>query len=259
MREHAVDLFGKHVLLLLVQQHFADDLFDKIVLFVDDLRFVALVQHVGQIDGVFFGDLLVLFEKFESVPALVDDVGILLFQDGDDLVQLVLDLIRIHHGIFRMVVVAVAGHVVVLVHQPFGRLVSPVVDGGVQQRIQPAALSRRDGHDGDAQHFGQAVHVDLHAALLHDVHHVQRHHDRFAQFEELQGKVQAALQNGRIDDVDDDVHFVAEDKVTRDRLLHRVGGEAVGTGKIDEVDLLVMVADGALHLFDGNARPVGDL
>ena len=53
----------------------------------------------------------------------------------------------------------------VLVHEGVGPFGVFVVNGGVNEYVQPRPLACGDGYDGHAEHFGQAVHVNLHAAL----------------------------------------------------------------------------------------------
>ena len=203
------------------------------------------------------GDLLVAFQQLERVPAQVGQAGVALLQRGDDLVDLVLDLVRVDHGVFGVVVVLVVGHRLVLVDQQVGAGAVLVVGRRVQQGVQAAALPGRHRDDRDAQHLGQAVQVDLHAALFHNVHHVQGHDHRLAQLQELQRQVKPAFQRGGVHHVDDDVHLVAEDELAADRLLHGVGGQAVGAGQVHQVDVQAVVLDRALHLFHRHARPVG--
>ena len=219
----------------------SDDLADEVVFLVDDVGLVAAVQHPGQVHRVFFGDLLVPLQQLDGVPAQVGQAGVAAAQLGDDLVDLVLDLVRVDHGVFGMVVVLVVGHRLVLVDQQVGAGAVLVVGRRV------------------AQHFGQAVQVDLHAPLFHNVHHVQGHDHRLAQLQQLQRQVQPPLQGRGVHHVDDDVHLVAEDELPADRLLHGVRGQAVGAGQVHQVDVQPVVLDRALHLFHRDPRPVGDL
>ena len=250
---------GQDVLALFVDQHLVDDLADEVVFLVDDVGLVAAVQHPGQVHRVFFGDLLVPLQQLDGVPAQVGQAGVAAAQLGDDLVDLVLDLVRVDHGVFGMVVVLVVGHRLVLVDQQVGAGAVLVVGRCVEQGVQAAALPGRHRDDRDAQHFGQAVQVDLHAPLFHNVHHVQGHDHRLAQLQQLQCQVQPPLQGRGVHHVDDDVHLVAEDELPADRLLHGIRGQAVGAGQVHQVDVQTVVLDRALHLFHRDPRPVGDL
>ena len=61
--QQPVRLVGEGGLFLLVHQHFLDDLVDKVVFLVDDVLFVAAVQHVGQVHGVALHNLLVPLQQ----------------------------------------------------------------------------------------------------------------------------------------------------------------------------------------------------
>ena len=181
VREGAVELIGEDVLPLLVDHDFMDDLVDEVVLLIDDVRFVASVEDGRKFDGVFFRDLFVALEKLDGVPAFVGGIGVLFVEFTDNGVDLILDGIRIDHRIFRVMVVNVVGGGLVLVDEMIGPRAVLVVDGGVEEGIEPLPLSRRHGDDGDAEHLGEAVHIDLHAALCNDVHHVESHDDGLAE------------------------------------------------------------------------------
>ena len=236
-----------------------NDLVDEVVLLVDDLRLIVLVQHVGQIDGVFFRDLLVVFKQFERIPTLVGKIRILLVQLRNDAVDLVLDRIRIHHGIFGMMIMDMMGNLRMLMDELLGFRMPLVVNCRMQQDVKALALPRTDGNDGNAQHLGQTVQIDLHAALFHNVHHVERQDNGLFQLQKLERQIETALERRGVHDVDHDVHFVAQDKLTGDRLLHRVRRETVRPGKIDKMNPLIVLPNGAFHLFDGHPGPVRDL
>ena len=104
MRQNAVDLFGKNILFLLMKKYFVYDLADKIIFLVDDLRFIIFIQNIRKIDGIFFHDLLIPFQQFDRMPTIIRKIGIFFFQCSDDPVDLILDHVRIHHGVFGMVV-----------------------------------------------------------------------------------------------------------------------------------------------------------
>ena len=158
-----------------------DDLVDEVVLLIDDVRFVTSVEDGRKLHGVFFRDLLVAFQKLDGVPAFVGSIGVLFVEFTYNGVDLIFDGIRIDHRVFRVMVVDVMRGGLVVVDEIVGPRAVLVVDGGVEEGIEPLPLSRRHGDDGDAEHFGQAVHIDLHAALLNDIHHVESHDDGLAE------------------------------------------------------------------------------
>ena len=71
-------------------------------------------------------------------------VGIFFCEGGDDLIDLVFDVVRIHHGKFRVVVVVpVVRYGGVFVHQRIGAGVPLVVDGGVTRYLRVLRASLR--------------------------------------------------------------------------------------------------------------------
>ena len=65
--------------------------------------------------------------------------------------------------------------------------------GGLQLQ-ESFARSRLHGHDGDAELFGELLHVDPPAFALGDVDHVQRDDRGQAEFQDLGGQIEIALQ-----------------------------------------------------------------
>ena len=129
----------------------------------------------------------------------------------------------------------------------------------VHEGLQTGAAAAGDGNGGHAQHFRQAVQVDLHPPFMYDVHHIQRHYHRFADLQQLQGQVQAAFQGRCIHDVDNHVHLVPHDKLAGHLLLHGVGSQAIGAGQIHQAQVHVVISNGAFHSLHSDAWPVGHL
>ena len=158
-----------------------------------------------------------------------------------------------------MVVVGVAAHVPVLVDQPVRAGAAPVVGGGVEQGVQPRPAPGGHGDHRRPQHLGQAVEVDLHPPLLHDIHHVQCKNDRLAQLDELQRQVQVAFQTGSIDDVDDHIYFIAHNTFPGNSLFHSIGSQAVDTWQVNKLEFLPFVDRFPFFLLYRYAGPVGNL
>ncbi len=128
------------------------------------------------------------------MPAVVHKAGIAGLQLVYQLVYLVLDKVRVDHGVFRVVlvlmpragafgdgfllpaVVVYKGHVRGLIHM-VGRRVHEYVKAG----LSPGG----DRYHRDAQHLRQPVGVDLHAPLFNYVHHVQGQYHWLAKLYEL--------------------------------------------------------------------------
>ena len=128
VREHLVQPVGDLVAFLLVEQHFVDDFFDKVVFFPDDLGLIVLVQDVRPVHRVLLHHFLVLFQQLDGVPPGIDDVRVFHFQFRDQLVDPVLDGVGIDHGV----------HFVV---QPMGSDGLMVVD----QRVRVFGIPMMDG------------------------------------------------------------------------------------------------------------------
>ena len=73
-----------------------------------------------------------------------------------------------------------------------------------------------------------------------DVHHVQRDERAIAQFDDLGGEVEIALEIGRIDDDDDHVRRGTPGRRWQHRperlFVQRVRAEAVGARKVEEIE-----------------------
>ena len=189
------------------------------------------------------GDFGVVFEQLEGRPAAFTRVGAgqLSFQLGlqsfDGLLQVgaVADRRRGRRG------------------APGGRR------GGRDQLVEPRAPAADGFHDGRAdqpRHFGE---VELEAAGLGDVAHVEGEHHGHAQLHELHRQIQVALQVRRVDHVDDHVGFFLDDEIPRDPLFLGVGRQAVGARQIHDVEFRVAAEAGAFLLFDRHAGIVADV
>ena len=137
-------------------------------------------------------------------------------------------------------------------------LASSCINGGLANILHAAALQRRGRNDGAAQLAGQTVDVDLVAVLLHQVHHVQRNHDRDAQIQNLAGQIQVALKVGGVHQVDDGVGAAFEQVIARHDFLGRIRGQRVDARQVRDGHVLVARVL-ALLLLDGDARPVANV
>ena len=191
--QQLVGLVGDGLLGGLVHQHLLDDLIDEVILLVDDVFLVAAVQHLGQIHGVVPGDFRVVLQQLDGVPPQILQAGVFLFQRVYQQVYLVLNFIAVHHHVLPVMVVTVACLLGVVVAGGLCGLLVLVVGRRVHQNVQAGFPPGGDGNHRDAQHLRQAVQVDLHATLLHNVHHIQRQDNRLAQLNQLQGQIQVAL------------------------------------------------------------------
>lgn len=75
--------------------------------------------------------------------------------------------------------------------------------------------------------------------LIHHVHHVQRHHHGQADFNELGGQIQVALEVGGVHDVEDGVGFFIDEIIAGNDFLKRVRRERVDAGKVLNDDFFI--------------------
>ena len=144
---------------------------------------------MGQIHRVFFCDLLVLFQKLNGMPTIVDHVRIVGFQYIDDGIDLVFDQVTVHHNEFVVMIVTMTGSISVIMLQLVRTIRIFVMGSRMDQDVQTTALSCRHGNHRDPQHFRKTMGVDFHSPLFHDIHHVQGHDYRLPQFQKLQSQI----------------------------------------------------------------------
>src|SRR5699024_8136123 len=109
---------------------------------------------------------------------------------------------------------------------------------------------------GLAAHGGaQPAQVDLVPVLAHQVHHVDVHHHRDAQLDQLGGQVEVPLDVGAVHDVQDGVGLLGDQVVAGDHFLQGVGGQRVDGGQVLDYHILA-VLQLAVLLFHRDAGPV---
>lgn len=128
----------------------------------------------------------------------------------------------------------------------------------MHQHIQAGPLPRRDrDHRHMPQHLRQAVKIDLHPPLFHNVHHVESHDHWLFKLKKLQRQIEVSLQRGGVHHVNEDIHLIFLDAFSRDALLDGVGGQTIDARQVDDPDGLSLVAGSSLHPLHGHAGPVG--
>ena len=86
----------------------------------------------------------------------------------------------------------------------------------VTQCLDALPFAADGGNHGNTEVRLQLVRMDGQPQLLRHIDHIQRQHNRTVEFHELEGQMQAALQIGCINDIDDDVRRFAKQKVPGD-------------------------------------------
>ena len=103
---------------------------------------------------------------------MIGDLRIVTLQYILDLIDLILDLIRIDHRIIFVMIMSVMRNAGMIVFQSFrmGRIFMMLCR--MDQDIKACPFSGRNRNNRDSQHFRKTVQVDLHAPFFHDIHHI---------------------------------------------------------------------------------------
>ena len=117
------------------------------------------------------------------------------------------------------------------------------------------------GANGDNGHAQQALEqIDVHGAAVgrHLVHHVERDDHGAVELHKLQRQVQVTFDVGGVDDVDDGVGMLIQDKLAAYDLFARVRRQGVNAWQVGNARL-GMVADGTVLAVDRHAGKVADV
>ena len=117
------------------------------------------------------------------------------------------------------------------------------------------------GANGNDRHAQQTLEqVDVHGATVgrHLVHHVERDDHGAVELHKLQRQVQVTLDVGSVDDVDDGIGMLIQDKLAAHDLLARVRRQGVNTGQVGNARLGV-VTDSAVLAVDRHAGKITDM
>ena len=129
------------------------------------------------------------------------------------------------------------------------------MQGMVHQLADTLVACGANGNDRHAQQTLEQVDVNGAAVGRHLVHHVERDHHGAIELHKLQRQVQVAFDIGGVDDVDDGVGMLIQDKLAAHDLFTRVRRQRINAGQVGNTRL-GMVADGAIFAVDRHAGKV---
>ena len=132
------------------------------------------------------------------------------------------------------------------------------LDGLLQQVVHAFAAVADGEHHRHVQQFGQLRGVDFRAPAVGHVGHVEGEEHLAVEFPDLGRQIQAALEVGGVDDVDDDVRPLVQQKVAGDDFLDRKRGQAVSAGQVDDGQVVSIAGYVPFLLFNGDPGPVPD-
>ena len=98
------------------------------------------------------------------------------------------------------------------------------------------ALERGDLDDLTAERLGECFDIDDVTVLSDDVHHVDGDDNGDTELEKLCGEVEVSFEVRSVHEVDDGVGAFADQIISRDDLLERVGGEGIDAGEVRDDD-----------------------
>ena len=241
MGEHPVDPVRSRRLFRFVEQDLIDHRLDIFIFFLRNLLFIAAVRHALQLNGMVLLHLRIIFQQLDGMPA---DGGMVRIAVLHPLLQ---------HGKLRLQLFSVVQNVAL---RPF--LI--VMHHGMHQNIQPRPLCGGNRHDRNvAQHLRQTVQVDLHAPLLHDVHHIEGQDDRLSQLQKLKRQIQVSLQAGSVHHIDDRFDVIVQHTFSGHHLLDGIAGEGIDARRIHQLQIIPLIGDVSFVFFHGYAGPVRHL
>ena len=112
------------------------------------------------------------------------------------------------------------------------------LDDGTKQLLDTHAALERRWDEGHAQQRAQRRHIDMIAATLELVVHIEGAHQPQVHVDQLRAQVEIALQVAGVDDVDDHVGHLFRQVLTHVELLGRIARQRVGAGQVDEIEVI---------------------
>ena len=107
-------------------------------------------------------------------------------------------------------------------------------DHGVEEFLLPLAGSRHCRNDGNPQPLRQFRDIDRDPSARRRIHHVECDDDGDAQFEQLNGEIEIAIEIGGVDDIDHDPGPVVDEEIPRHKFLEGISREGIRSGQIHQ-------------------------
>ncbi len=163
MSEQLVYLIRTFLLFRFMEQSFIYNILYICILCLNNLLFVTSVHHIGDRNGMFLPDFFIVLQKLNGMPSHRRMGRIMCLHHHFQLGQLVFNY-------FPIIQYTAFGTFFIVMHHR------------MEQNIQAGSFCRRDRNHRDIpKQFRQAVQVDFHPPLLHNVHHIQGKYHWLAQ------------------------------------------------------------------------------
>ena len=103
------------------------------------------------------------------------------------------------------------------------------------------SLECRDFHHFTSQFFTHFLHIDGIPVLFDEIHHIDRHHHRKADFDELGRKVKVSFQVRAIDDIQDGIGLFIDQVIPGHLFFQCIGGKGINPRKVldDDIGMLL--------------------
>ena len=191
------------------------------------------------------------------MPAHIIHIRIFLPEFRNNQVNLIFNLITVNHGIFTVMIMLMAGLVRMMVNKRSLFRIFIVVRNRVHQDSKAAPLSRRNRNCRNSQHLRKTVKIDFHSSFFHHVHHIKCQHNRFPQFDQLQGQIQIAFQTGGIHHIHNYIYLIAHQALSCHLFFHCIRSQTVCTRQVNQLEFLPFISCFSFFFLYRNAGPVG--
>ncbi len=128
----------------------------------------------------------------------------------------------------------------------------------INQFTDAFILGSGNGDDRNAEHLFHAVDVNRAAVAGDFIHHVQGDDCRNTQLKHLHGQVKVAVNIRGVNDVDNRLRFIIQNKIAGYQFLTAVRRQGVDTRQVGNRGIR-LPADRAVDTVNGNAREVADV
>ena len=160
-----------------------------------------------------------------------------------------------HRGVNRSVHSAVVIIFVTKIRPPRHFVITGDMNRMSNQFLNSLTLNCGNRNYRDLQNLFHLINPDRPSVPPHLIHHIQRQHNRYAQFQHLHGQIQIPLYVRRVDDVDDRRRLFLENILAGNDFLARVGRQRIYPRKIHNL-CFRMPLDAAALTVHCNARKV---
>ena len=131
-----------------------------------------------------------------------------------------------------------------------------LANGFAQGLLHTLSLAGHGRNNGHAQPFGERFHIQLAAALLELVVHIQGANHRDALGLQLKSEQEVALKIRDIEHVDNDIDISLTEFVGHEGFFGTEGAQRIGAGQVDNAQGMAFKVNASHHAAHGDAGVV---